>query len=199
MFKPTFKLDAHARSVHATSTNIRFFFKRKSNLYIQKVRDNEITKEDQKDVPANSFRPSSKLDTRKSSFHPTFKNIGDFADVYSSKCPSKERRRSMEEEEAMCREAIAACMRCILEHLSGFLKELPNSTYEQWILKLHPDNANDKHHSNIAKIDHRFYVEESDHRLIWNENMDTLATGNVPNRSSFSSRKVQSRYKHGAP
>jgi len=169
----------------------------------------------------NAFRPTFKVDTGKSSFHPTFKNIGDFVQrinlsiqpIPDAEIMEEEERKCMrreaiaacseimEEEERKCmrREAIAACMQCILDHLSGFLKELPNCTYEQWILKLHPDNANDKHHSNIANIDHRFYVEESDHRLIWNENMDTLATGNIPNRISFLSRKVQSRFKHGAP
>jgi len=99
---------------------------------------------------------------------------------------------------AMRREAVAACMQTILQHLNGFLEELPDSTYEQWILKLHPDNANDQPHSNVVKIDPRFYVDESDHRLIWNDNMDTLATGSLPNRISFLSRKVQSRYKNGA-
>jgi len=153
-------------------------------------------------MPPNTFRPTFKVDSDKSSLHPTFKNIGDFVQrINFSIIQPVPDAEIMEEQERKCmrREAIAACIRTILEHLSGFLKELPESTYEQWILKLHPDNAHDQHHSNVAKIDHRFYVEESDHRLIWNKNMDTLATVNVPNRISFLSRKVQSRYKHGAP
>jgi len=106
----------------------------------------------------------------------------------------------MEEEErkAMCREAVAACMHTIFEHLSDFQKERPDATYEEWIMKLHPDNADDQRNRDRGLIDHRFYVEESDHRIIWNDTMDTLAT-NVTNKESFISRKVQSRYKHGAP
>lgn len=106
----------------------------------------------------------------------------------------------MEEEErrALCREAVAACMQTMLEHISDFLEERPDATYEEWIIKLHPDNADDHRCSSVGLIDQRFYVEESDHRIIWNENMDTLSVG-VTNQDSYSSRKVQSRYKHGAP
>jgi len=103
-----------------------------------------------------------------------------------------------EERKAICREAVAACMQTILEHLSNFREERPDATYEEWIIKLHPDNADDKRRNNVGLIDHRFYVEESDHRIIWNETMDSLAT-NVTNQDSILSRKVQSRYKHGAP
>mmetsp|Transcript_27945 Transcript_27945/g.33085 ORF Transcript_27945/g.33085 Transcript_27945/m.33085 type:complete len:143 (+) Transcript_27945:139-567(+) len=103
-----------------------------------------------------------------------------------------------EERKAICREAVAACMETMLEHLSNFREERPDATYEEWIMKLHPDNADDKRRNNVGLIDHRFYVEESDHRIIWNETMDSLAT-NVTNQDSILSRKVQSRYKHGAP
>eukprot|EP00555_Chaetoceros_dichaeta_P009843 CAMPEP_0198255582 /NCGR_PEP_ID=MMETSP1447-20131203/5672_1 /TAXON_ID=420782 /ORGANISM="Chaetoceros dichaeta, Strain CCMP1751" /LENGTH=111 /DNA_ID=CAMNT_0043941985 /DNA_START=52 /DNA_END=384 /DNA_ORIENTATION=- len=72
-----------------------------------------------------------------------------------------------EERKAICREAVAACMETMLEHLSNFREERPDATYEEWIMKLHPDNADDKRRNNVGLIDHRFYVEESDHRIIW--------------------------------
>jgi len=108
----------------------------------------------------------------------------------------------MEEEErrAICAEAVAACRQTILEHMRSFLEEWPDASYEEWIVQLHPDNA-DTHKQRRTKaepIDHRFYVEESDHRLIWNENMTILSRGSA-NQESFLSRKVKSKYKHGAP
>jgi len=103
-----------------------------------------------------------------------------------------------EERKALCREAVASCMQTILEHLSEFLGERPDATYEEWIEELHPDNTDDQAHSNVGFIDHRFYVDESHHRIVWNDHMDTFAT-NVTNQDSFLNRKVQSRYKHGAP
>ena len=45
-----------------------------------------------------------------------------------------------------------------------------NHTYEEWIADLHPDNAEYADGS----IDHRFYVEESDHRQLWNIYMEAL-------------------------
>ena len=105
-----------------------------------------------------------------------------------------------EERRAMCAEAVAACRQTILEHMRSFLEEWPDATYEEWITQLHPDNA-DTHKqrcSNVEPIDHRFYVEESDHRIIWNENMTILSRG-TGKQDSYLSRKVKSKYKHGAP
>jgi len=106
-----------------------------------------------------------------------------------------------EEAKVVHREAVALCMQIILEHLRIFLEERPDSTYEEWIRDIHPDNADDQRYNSYDDgliIDHRFYVEKSDHRIIWNENMITSATS-VTNQDSFLSRKVKSRYKHGAP
>jgi len=60
------------------------------------------------------------------------------------------------------REAAAACFKCILDHLEEFITEYLDATYEQWIANLHPENMN------ADKVDHRFYVECSDHLQIWN-------------------------------
>ena len=92
----------------------------------------------------------------------------------------------------ICREATMACLWDIIEHLFHFLAEERNSscnrtngndndirdtentccctkcsypTYEDWIRDLHPENV----HGNV--VDHRFYVRESEHRIIWNEQM----------------------------
>ena len=53
-------------------------------------------------------------------------------------------------------------------HLEEFLITHPESTYEQWIAALHPENVEE----GSAMIDHRFYVEDSDHRILWNEKIE---------------------------
>jgi hypothetical protein len=69
------------------------------------------------------------------------------------------------------REAEAACMATIQEHLTEFLAEHPTGTYEQWIEDLHPENTQDPSLllDMDKEVDLRFYVEESDHRKLWNE------------------------------
>ena len=107
----------------------------------------------------------------------------------------------LEEEEegrVLCRKAIAACMQTILKHLEVFLEYNSQATYEDWIMKLHFDNTDDHRHEKVELIDHRFYVEESDHRIIWNKNMDTLSKGSK-NQDFHLSRKVKAKFKHGAP
>jgi len=74
----------------------------------------------------------------------------------------------------MVKEAVAACMKAIEEHLDGYLCENPNAVYEDWIRHLHPDNADFVDDSGRTKIDHRFYVEDSDHRRMWNEYMEKI-------------------------
>jgi hypothetical protein len=73
----------------------------------------------------------------------------------------------------MMREAEAACTAAIEEHLVLYLEEHPKGTYEGWIADLHPENL---HEGKLLEgmgqeLDHRFYVEESDHRLLWNRNL----------------------------
>jgi len=64
-------------------------------------------------------------------------------------------------------EAKESCTRLLKEHLDGFLTNDPGAVYEDWIRVLHPDNVDFENDS----IDHRFYVEDSDHRHMWNEKM----------------------------
>ena len=69
----------------------------------------------------------------------------------------------------MVRESLSQCMKEIQTHLDGFLISNPRASYEEWIAVLHPDNVNDE-----EEIDHRFYVQESDHLLLWNQYMSEL-------------------------
>mmetsp|Transcript_2278 Transcript_2278/g.3286 ORF Transcript_2278/g.3286 Transcript_2278/m.3286 type:complete len:176 (+) Transcript_2278:97-624(+) len=71
-----------------------------------------------------------------------------------------------EERKAICREAQEACLQALREHLESFLDEYPQGLYEDWVKEVHPDNV---HHK---KIDHRFYVEASDHRKLWNYRLE---------------------------
>lgn len=74
------------------------------------------------------------------------------------------------ERKDLVREAISACQAEIESHLEAFLEAHPDATYENWIQDLHPDNVVEgKLLPDFVEVDHRFYVEESDHRLLWNE------------------------------
>lgn len=75
-----------------------------------------------------------------------------------------------QERNELVRKSQSECMREITDHLFVFLREYPGATYEEWIASLHPDNAA----FSDGRIDHRFYVEESDHRLLWNECMSAM-------------------------
>ena len=73
-------------------------------------------------------------------------------------------------------EAIETCLNATTEHLLKFVKDRPSSKYDEWIEDLHPENA---HEGTLLEglgktIDHRFFVEVSDHRRIWNENLFTF-------------------------
>ena len=69
-------------------------------------------------------------------------------------------------------EAYQACLDAIRDHLKIFLEETPDCTYEEWIEELHPENAKSTRNLIRGKsIDHRFYVEDSDHRQLWNSNL----------------------------
>lgn len=84
--------------------------------------------------------------------------------------------REREESEAMVLDAARMMLDINRRHLNEFLITHPNATYEEWIGKLHPENVtttngggdSDESQPTIS-IDHRFYVEESDHRRLWNE------------------------------
>ena len=68
------------------------------------------------------------------------------------------------------KESMAECMKEVSTHLESFLHDNPTASYEEWISSLHPDNAEYADGS----IDHRFYVEDSDHRILWNECMEAI-------------------------
>lgn len=89
----------------------------------------------------------------------------------------------------LVREAEARCRATIIHHLHEFLVQFPLATYEEWISDLHPDNitpvkkkkGGDQEEEEIGvqkedvhTIDHRFYVVDSDHRIIWNGLMEEL-------------------------
>jgi hypothetical protein len=71
----------------------------------------------------------------------------------------------------ICRTAEQACLDAMTEHLEDFLRQRPDVTYEEWIEDFHPENAHDgKLLADLDKeIDLRFYVQESDHRILWNK------------------------------
>jgi hypothetical protein len=91
-----------------------------------------------------------------------------------------------QERHDICRQAMEACLGNIRQHLLEFLDDHPQATYEEWICELHPDNINDKLEglTNTPMIDHRFYVKDSDHRLLWNEHLNKELRHFVPARSS---------------
>ena len=88
----------------------------------------------------------------------------------------QEEMRDLEEMMRFKREAEESCLNTTTEHLLDFIKANPTATYHQWIEDLHPENAHDGALlEGLGKtIDHRFFVEESDHRRIWNEHLLTF-------------------------
>ena len=85
------------------------------------------------------------------------------------------------------REAEEACLNTMKQHLDEFLNKKPDATYEEWIEDLHPENAHDgKLLEDLDKeIDLRFYVEESDHRILWNEHHQDMPLRIVPARTTM--------------
>lgn len=77
-----------------------------------------------------------------------------------------------------------ACLQAIKDHLHSFLSEHPEGTYEEWIEELHPENVAQHEESKLI-IDHRFYVKESDHLILWNE---TVRDGSTSSRQCVSAR-----------
>jgi len=74
----------------------------------------------------------------------------------------RNQRAEIEDDERQCQEASRACMRLISEHLRDFIHESTNAKYEDWLHSCHPENCQ-------RCVDHRFYVKNSDHRIIWNK------------------------------
>mmetsp|Transcript_19195 Transcript_19195/g.27335 ORF Transcript_19195/g.27335 Transcript_19195/m.27335 type:complete len:136 (-) Transcript_19195:1341-1748(-) len=91
------------------------------------------------------------------------------------------------------KEAEESCLVATKDHLLEFLREHPNASYNEWIEDLHPENA---HAGTLLEglsktIDHRFYVEESDHRRLWNDNLHTYLDPNSKGRAFVTARAKQ--------
>lgn len=103
----------------------------------------------------------------------------------------------------LVREAEARCRATIIHHLHEFLVRFPLATYEEWISDLHPDNVTptkqkQQQQDKEDNIDHRFYVVDSDHRIIWNGLMEELRDGsgsgdNNAEEDHYSNRMVPAR------
>ena len=89
-------------------------------------------------------------------------------------------KKDLEEMMAIKKEAEEKCLSATKDHLISFINDNPTARYNEWIAEFHPENAHDGALlEGMGKtIDHRFYVEESDHRRMWNENLHTF---NDPN------------------
>jgi len=74
--------------------------------------------------------------------------------------------------QAMKQEAYQACLAEVEAHLDTFLQGNPQATYEEWIAEIHPENMRTNTNDGEIPIDHRFYMEASDHRLLWNARVD---------------------------
>ena len=90
------------------------------------------------------------------------------------------------------REAEQACLQTMREHLETFLPDHQGATYEEWIFAFHPENTQDvslimEH----KEVDERFYVEESDHRRLWNETVDDPSRHVVARTRIFRSPEKQ--------
>ena len=82
----------------------------------------------------------------------------------------------------LVRESLSQCMKEIQTHLDAFLIVHPLASYEEWIALLHPENV----HGEEEEVDHRFFVEESDHLRLWNQYMSDL---------EFTDRIVEAKFK----
>jgi hypothetical protein len=75
-----------------------------------------------------------------------------------------------DELDRLCKEATEACLREIISHLDHFIQDCDDCDvkYEDWIKEVHPENVDG------CSVDHRFYIKESEHLLIWNALMEVL-------------------------
>jgi len=102
------------------------------------------------------------------------------------------------ERKRICREAEQACLEAVRQHLMSFLQEYPKGTYEEWIQELHPENVTD------GTLDHRFYVKESDHLILWNESLTTNTNTDEKNLAGgdtvmTTTRNPAQPHRHGLP
>ena len=94
----------------------------------------------------------------------------------------------------LVRQATEACHAEIENHLEDFLERCPDATYEDWILDLHPDNVEQgRLFENFTEVDLRFYVKDSDHRLLWNRHEK------VPEERHVAARTFKHTSAHAQP
>lgn len=112
--------------------------------------------------------------------------IADQLEKYNKDIIDEQKRKQL------VRDVHEKCLGAVREHLNSFLLEEHNdintSYYEDWISELHPDNViirNDNNKNSAAsttasvvmpasspstiEIDARYYLVNSDHRMLWNE------------------------------
>jgi len=69
----------------------------------------------------------------------------------------------------------AACLAEIAAHLDMFAQRQPFASYEEWIAELHPESARKGDKAwGAPVIDARYYLDESDHRVLWNTKVEAL-------------------------
>jgi len=102
-------------------------------------------------------------------------------------------QQELEEMMRIKKEAEESCLVATKDHLLEFLRDHPDASYNEWIEDLHPENA---HAGTLLEglsktIDHRFYVDESDHRRLWNDNLHTYSDPNSKGRAFVAARAKQ--------
>ena len=102
-------------------------------------------------------------------------------------------KKDLEEMMAIKKEAEERCMADTKDHLLAFIKDNPQAKYHEWIEAFHPENAHDGTLlEGMGKtIDHRFYVEESDHRRLWNAHLYTFLDPGTKARDFVPARAKQ--------
>lgn len=86
----------------------------------------------------------------------------------------------------------AACLQEIGSHLEQFMLRQPFASYEDWIVELHPESQKGTEGLGwgvTIPIDHRYYLEDSDHRVLWNQKSGVLQM--VPARNPKSGGNVE--------
>ena len=131
-------------------------------------------------------------------------------DLYNRR---QEEKRDLEEMMKIKQEAEESCLNATRDHLMQFIVENPQGKYNEWIEQLHPENAHtgtllegfekvsrlwswyllqlDSSHILFKTIDHRFFVEQSDHRRMWNENLRTNLDASAEGRAYVQARARQ--------
>lgn len=71
----------------------------------------------------------------------------------------------------MVRQAESKCLQTVKTHFKEYIENYPDSTYEEWIAAIHPENVFFDEEGR-KEIDHRFYAQDSVHRLLWNKNLN---------------------------